>query len=282
MATTTLGKTIATTLRDYGTLGKPRLSLLVAFSAAMGALTAPGHGAAAFWAVVFGGLLVTFSANAVNQMLESPYDALMKRTASRPLPGGRLSDEEALGFAAATGLTGLMLMLWYAKPTAAFFSMLSFMLYVWAYTPLKRASPVAVGVGAIPGALPPLIGRVAVGELDSAAWTLFLIQFFWQLPHFWAISKLGEEDYYKAGFRLRPAGGAGLHAFVSAVPLLGAGFLALHVGLTQTPLPLTVLGIIYTIFALQFWRKSDRKSALTLMFASFFYLPLALAFIYWF
>lgn len=281
MATTTLGKTLAATIRDYWALGKPRLSLLVAFSAAMGAATAPNYDAGAFWAAVVGGLLVTFSANAVNQMLESPYDALMRRTSSRPLPSGRLSDEEALGYALTTGLSGLMLMLWYAKPAAAFFSMLSFMLYVWAYTPLKRATAWAVGVGAIPGALPPLIGRVAVGELDSAAWTLFLIQFFWQLPHFWAIAKLGEDDYQKAGFRLRPAGGAPLHALLSVLPLLGAGFLARSVGLTETHLPLTVLGIFYAVFALNFWRRGDRKSALGLMFASFFYLPLALAFIYW-
>ncbi len=273
---------MATTLRDYWALGKPRLSLLVAFSAAMGAATVSEYETGAFWAVVVGGLLVTFSANAVNQLLESPYDALMKRTLSRPLPGGRLSDEEALGFAIATGLTGLTLMLWYAKPAAAFFSMLSFMVYVGAYTPLKRISPIAVGVGAIPGALPPLIGRVAVGELDSAAWTLFSIQFFWQLPHFWAIAKLGEEDYQKAGFRLRPMGGAALHALISCLPLVGAGFLARYVGLTETAVPLTILGIIYTFFALRFWRQSNRKTALALMFASFFYLPLALAFIYWF
>ncbi|MCS7085574.1 MAG: heme o synthase [Bacteroidia bacterium] len=271
-------KSFATLARDYWALGKPRLSLLVAFSAAMGMLTVSARLDDAFWAVVAGGFLITLSANAVNQMLERPYDALMRRTSVRPLPAGRLTDEQALGFAAATGTTGLTLMLWYAKPAAAFFSAVSFALYVWAYTPLKRLTPWAVAVGAIPGALPPLIGRVAVAKLDAAAWTLFAIQFFWQLPHFWAIARLAEEDYRRAGFRLFPTGGPATHALLGTIPLTGAGFAAQYAGLTDDPWPLTILGIIYAFFAFLFWRNPDRKHALRLLFASFFHLPLALAF----
>jgi protoheme IX farnesyltransferase len=282
MSTTTLGNTITATLRDYWALGKPRLSLLVAFSAAAGAYTVPEISVGTATAIVFGGLLITFSANATNQMLERGFDALMKRTSSRPLPEGRLSDEQALGYAFLTGLAGLVWMLWHAKPAAAFFSALSFMLYVWVYTPLKRVSPAAVWVGAIPGALPPLIGRAGAGELDAAAWTLFTIQFFWQLPHFWAIAKLGEEDYRKAGFKMRPPGGVGLHAWISALPLVGAGWAARSVGLVDSALPLTVLGIIYAAIALYFYMRPARKRALILMFASFFYLPAALGWIMYF
>lgn len=240
------------------------------------------------WMAVFilalGGFLVTGAANALNQVLEKDYDRLMKRTANRPLAAGRMSVSEAVmaaGFMSLIGITLLALFnVW-----AAFFGTIALMMYAFVYTPMKRISPIAVVIGAFPGALPILIGCVAVqGELTVLGLALFAIQFFWQFPHFWSIGWLGYEDYHKAGYKLLPSKdgqndrNTGFQSFIYSLFLIPIGLLPYFIqesGVISAGVVLT-LSIIYTIFSWNFYRQNDRKSALRVMFYSFLYNPLVL------
>lgn len=165
--------------RDYSQLLKPNLSLMVVFSSVIGYLLAPG--VKFEWnsiSVLFlGGMLVTGGANTINQILEREGDALMKRTMERPLPDGRMTTVEAWLFAGLTGMSGALLLGLYFNPLAGVLSFISLLLYGFAYTPMKRIHPIAVLVGAIPGAMPPLLGwAAATGTLGAGGWILFLIQ----------------------------------------------------------------------------------------------------------
>lgn len=272
-------------IRDYKLLVKFRLSLTVVFSSVMAFLI--GSSGLIDWAAVgilaLGGFLVTGAANALNQVLEKDYDRLMKRTADRPLAAGRMKVSEAVlaaGFMCLFGITLLALF----NPWTAFLGMAAMVSYAFVYTPLKRLSPAAVPVGAIPGALPTMIGCVAAqGEITALAWSLFLIQFLWQFPHFWSIGWLGFEDYRKAGFRFIPGAGeldrgTAKQALYSALLLLPAGALPFFLGATGMVALLVVgaLSIGYSWLSLRFVRRHDRKSALGLMFFSFAYIPLTL------
>jgi protoheme IX farnesyltransferase len=195
--------------RAYFQLLKFRLSLTVAFSSAIGYMLGAHE---LSWSkallVMLGGLLVTGSANIINQVHERELDKLMTRTAKRPLPTGVLSPAEAWVFCVLLGVAGLSL-LWYCfNPLTAGLSLLSLILYGFIYTPLKTISPICVAVGAIPGGLPPLIGWVAAtGYIGVEAWVLFGIQFMWQFPHFWAIAWVADDDYKRAGFKMLPSPG---------------------------------------------------------------------------
>ncbi|HKK74683.1 MAG TPA: heme o synthase, partial [Saprospiraceae bacterium] len=226
----------------------------------------------------------TGAANTLNQVLERDYDAMMKRTADRPLAANRMSVSEAVLAAGLMSLLGITLLAFF-NPWTAFLGTLALVLYAFVYTPVKRISPIAVTVGALPGALPTLIGVVAAqGTITSLGLALFFIQFLWQFPHFWSIGWLGFEDYKNAGYRLMPMKGGKPDAAVTWQSILYALFLIpvvmvpYYVGQTGlfSLITLVVLSLVYAVFSWNFYRKQDRKAALMLMFYSISYIPLGL------
>ncbi|MEI9807260.1 MAG: heme o synthase [Bacteroidota bacterium] len=198
-------------IKDFLQLIKPSLSIMVVFSSVMSFVLTPAFGSYEDkwkWVLLLfaGGMLVTGSANAINQVVEKDTDALMKRTAKRPVASGRLSVQEGWAFAVLTGAAGIFILGNYFNWTAAGLAAFSLFLYAFIYTPLKKVSSIAVLVGAFPGALPCLIGWAAGDErLSTGGWILFGIQFLWQFPHFWAIAWLAHADYTRAGFKLLPS-----------------------------------------------------------------------------
>lgn len=185
-------------------LAKPRITLLVALTAAAGFALAPGETdwPRLFWTVI-GVALAAASTGCLNQVLESDFDALMERTKHRPLPSGRVGRRAAYALGLIWGAAGLGLLAW--KVNAASFGLTAFTLvsYLLIYTPMKRYSPWSLWVGAVPGALPPVIGWAAGGgPLDGQAAALFLLQFFWQLPHFLALAWIYRKDYAQGGYRV--------------------------------------------------------------------------------
>ncbi|GAA4346983.1 heme o synthase [Hymenobacter saemangeumensis] len=269
--------------RAYFQLLKFRLSLTVAFSSAIGYMLAPRDFE---WTkvllVMLGGLLVTGSANIINQIHERELDKLMNRTAKRPLPLGILSTNEAWIFCVLLGLAGLSLLATVFNPLTAALSLLSLILYGFIYTPLKTISPVCVAVGAIPGGLPPLIGWVAAtNHVDLQAWVLFGIQFMWQFPHFWAIAWVADEDYKRAGFKMLPSPGnrdmsTAFQIMTYTLLLIPLSLLPLEFGISGrvSALVAVVCGVLFLMLTLQLMRTQSRKAALSIMFASFLYLPI--------
>jgi protoheme IX farnesyltransferase len=276
---------IASKVNDYGQLVKFKLSLTVVFSAVMAFLIASAgqftwHG---LFYLAFGGFLITGAANTLNQVLERDFDKLMKRTEDRPLARGRMSVSEAVLFAGFSSFAGIVFLALF-NPWVPLLGMLSLVSYAFVYTPLKRLSPIAVLVGAIPGALPMAIGVVAAqGEVTGLAIALFALQFFWQFPHFWAIAWLGHEDYSRAGFHLLPGKELGSHvgwqAFLYALMIMPVVGLMWGFGLTGS-LAASLLGLASLAYAHRAWnlyKRCDRNSARGLMFASLVYLPTVLA-----
>jgi protoheme IX farnesyltransferase len=272
-----------TKARAYFQLLKFRLSFTVAFSSAIGYLLGARE---LSWSkallVMLGGLLVTGSANIINQVFEKDLDKLMRRTEARPLPTGRISPNEAWVFCVLLGLAGLALLAYYFNPLTAALSFLSLVLYGFIYTPLKTVSPICVAVGAIPGGLPPLIGWVAAtGYVGEAAWVLFGIQFMWQFPHFWAIAWVADEDYKRAGFKMLPSPGerdlrTAFQIMTYTVLLIPVSLLPLVLGISGRVSAgvALVCGVIFLLMTVQLMRTQDRKAALSIMFASFLYLPI--------
>lgn len=273
-------------VRDYVQLVKLRLALTVVFSSVMAYLI--GLRGSQEWLSLFilaaGGFLVTGAANTLNQVLERDYDAMMKRTADRPLAAGRMSVSEAVLAAGIMSLLGITLLAFF-NPWTAFLGTLALVLYAFVYTPVKRIAPIAVTVGALPGALPTLIGVVAAqGSITSLGLALFFIQFLWQFPHFWSIGWLGFDDYKKAGYRLMPMKNGAPDAAVTwqsivyalfLIPVVIVPYYVGHTGLISM-ITLVVLSVIYAVFGWNFYKKQSRKSALMLMFYSISYIPLAL------
>lgn len=267
-------------------LVKFRLTITVVFSSVMAYLIAAESTInwVAIGILALGGFLVTGASNALNQVLEKDYDKLMKRTANRPLATGRMSVSEAVMAAGLMSVIGITLLALF-NVWAAFFGMLALLLYAFVYTPMKRVSPIAVLIGAFPGALPTLIGAVAVqGELTMLGLMLFAIQFFWQFPHFWSIGWLGYEDYNKAGYKLLPAKygqedrNTGLQSFLYALFLLPIGLMPYWAGVSGiiSAIFVLILSGIYAGLGWNFYRQNDRKAALRLMFFSFLYNPMVL------
>jgi protoheme IX farnesyltransferase len=260
--------------------------MLVVFSAATAYLIALEG--AIDWMVLFllsaGGFLVTGASNTLNQVLERDTDRLMKRTADRPLAAQRMGISEAImvaGFSSMIGITLLSMI----NPWTAVLGTLSMILYAFLYTPMKKISPIAVFIGAIPGALPTMIGCVAAqGELTALAIVLFGLQFMWQFPHFWAIAWVGHEDYTNAGFRLLPSkygekdANTGLQSFLFALMLIGVALIPYLMGVTGIVSAVIVglLGLIYAGYSWKLYKECTREAALKVMFSSFVYLPIAL------
>ncbi|MCI4668642.1 MAG: heme o synthase [Bacteroidia bacterium] len=278
------GSLIKEKLGAYVELLKFKLSLLVAVSGIFGYAMAAGTNSTWLggFVVGLGALLVTGASNTLNQVMEIEYDKLMKRTENRPLPTGKLNSIEATVYAILIGSLGIVLMGLYFNLAAALLSVIALLSYAFVYTPMKRISPIAVFIGAIPGALPPLIGWVAVtGELGIGGIILFIFQFFWQFPHFWAIAWLAEEDYKKAGFKMMPssAGKTPFSAFLifiyafSLVPLTWFAWQTELVGLWGA-IGLVIAGILFSVPAWMLYRTMEKKFARQVMFASFAYLPL--------
>jgi protoheme IX farnesyltransferase len=268
---------------DLSQLVKLRLSTTVVFTAGMGYVLAAG---AAFSIVEFlllslGGLLVTGSANAINEIIESDTDAKMERTQNRPLPTGRMSVTAALIAAGTFGVSGIALLWFMFNPVASLLGALSLLSYALIYTPMKRMTPFSVFVGAIPGAMPPAIGWAAVtGDIGTAALILFAIQFFWQFPHFWAIAWLAKDDYAKAGFDLLPHSSGrtkstATHIVAFTAILIPFGLMPAVVGLGGifSAMILVVCGMLFTWQSVQLYRTTELKEARQLMFGSFAYLP---------
>ncbi len=275
-------------IADYKLLMKFRLNLTVVFSSVMAYLIA-AQGTVDWMAVLIlgmGGFLVTGAANALNQVLEKDFDKLMKRTENRPIAAGRMTISEAVLAAGFMSIFGIGLLASF-NPWAALLGTIALMSYAFIYTPMKRVSPIAVLVGAVPGALPMMIGCVAVeGDLTALAIALFGIQFMWQFPHFWAIAWLGDEDYRNAGFNLLPGGmkneNVGFQSAIYAIMLLPLGMMPFLLGITglTSVFISTVAALVYAYYGWNLFRKCDRKAARQLMFSSFFYLPIVLFALY--
>ena len=206
----------------------------------------------------------------------------MKRTAKRPLPTGQVSIAEAIAVCVITGAAGLFILAYTFNILTAALSLISLILYGFVYTPLKRISPICVFVGAIPGAMPPLIGWVAAtGVLSVEAWILFGIQFIWQFPHFWAIAWVLDDDYKKAGFKMLPmAGGKNLKTafqiMIYTLVLIPLSLLPLQFGMTgvTSAMIAVVCGVLFLAQTFYLMRTCSKKAAMNIMFGSFLYLPI--------
>ena len=269
--------------KAYWELLKPRLSFLVAFSCAFGYMLASHQ---VNWAVLsmlfLGGFLVSGASIVVNQIIEKDVDKLMSRTMHRPLPTGRLSVHEAATFCILTLAAGITILLVYTNIFTTVLSLVSMILYSFVYTPLKRVGPIAVFVGAIPGALPPLLGwTAATGFISHEAMIIFGIQFIWQFPHFWAIAWVADDDYKKAGFKLLPCGGqkdlnTAIQIMIYTLFLIPLGLLPATFGITgiNSAIAVTVCGVLFLAQTFSLMKSGDRRSALKIMFGSFLYLPI--------
>ncbi len=260
--------------------------MLVVFSACITfMLGATQYSWESLFILALGGTFVTGAANALNQVLEKEYDKLMQRTADRPLPSGRMEVSEAVLVAGILSVMGLLLLATF-NPTTAMLGALSLVSYSFIYTPMKRVSPIAVWIGAIPGALPMAIGWVAAGHsLGAVAIFLFSIQFFWQFPHFWAIAWVAHKDYTGAGFYLLPTKkqdgrdkNTALQTVFYAAILVPMSILPYTMGISGWGAcsVMLVMGTMYLFYALNLYRHCNDQAAKKLMFASFAYLPIVL------
>ncbi len=278
-------------VKDIGVLMKFKLSLTVVFSAVMAYLIAiEGKIVLGDIVVLFlGGLFTSGAASGLNQVLEREFDIMMKRTENRPIAAGRMTVSEGVLISGLMCLVGVSLLA-YFNPISAFLGMISLISYAFIYTPVKRISNIAVTIGAFPGALPIVIGCTAAqnGVLTPLALSLFALQFIWQFPHFWAIAWLGDEDYKRAGFKLLPTkdgvknSDTGRQSLIYALVLIPISWLPFYLGATGwvSAVYLTVLALVMAYLAFNFYKKDDRKTALTQMFYSIAYLPLALIGLY--
>lgn len=266
----------------YVQLLKMRLTLLVVFSGSIAyTLASNTIDFKQFLLFCLGGIFVTGSANIINQIIEVDFDKLMTRTMNRPLPTGSLSVLEAKVFAIVLGLLGLYIHFIEFNVLTGVLSLISLILYAFVYTPLKRVGPIAVFVGAFPGALPPLIGWVAVSNsITYEALILFGIQFIWQFPHFWAIAWVAYEDYAKAGFKLLPSSGGrdlntAFNIMIYTLFLIPVSLLPVYIGLTGSvsAVIVTVAGVLFLAQTFYLMKNQDRQAALRMMFGSFLYLP---------
>jgi len=269
-------------LKSYITLMKLRLSLLVVFSAGIGYFLGVKGSLNIELFLIFSvaGLLLTFAGNTVNQIIEKDSDKLMQRTMNRPLPTGGLSVTEAFTFAFICLSISMFLFLYFINVKTASVAFVSFLLYSFAYTPLKTKHPIAVFVGAIPGALPPMIGWLgATSSFGLEPGILFAIQFVWQFPHFWAIAWVLDEDYKKAGIRLLPGSGQDIRTafqiMIYTLFLIPLGFMPFLLKMTgiNSALVALVCGVLFLAQTLFLMRDCSRKAALQIMFGSFIYLP---------
>lgn len=270
----------------YASLAKLRVAVLVLATVAAGfVLGARGAShPSTLLLTLLGTGMVAAGASAWNQYLERNRDSLMKRTAKRPLPSGQMAPREAAVFGTVLGVAGVAVLALGANLLAAGVALVTFLLYVCAYTPLKPITTLNTAVGAVPGALPPVIGwTAATGQFGIEAWALFLIVFLWQFPHFLAIAWIYREDYARGGHKMLPTVDpqgvmTGRQAASYALALVPAGLLPATIGLAG-PVYFAgalALGIFYLLYSIRFWSAVTDQSARRLMWASFVYLPAVL------
>ena len=275
------------------------LSFTVVFTCVICYQIAPNIIGFDWWNILiltFAGLCITGSANAINQAVEKETDAQMKRTANRPVASGRMSQQTAYAFAIIAGMVGVGLMAYQFNTLSAVLSAFSLFLYAFIYTPLKKINSIAVLVGAFPGAIPCLIGWVAAtneispiasfivdGKTYSNAggYALFLIQFLWQFPHFWAIAWVSHTDYSKVGFKLLPADKGptkftALQAVMYAVLMVPIGFLPNYFKITGewSMWVVLVANIFMVVQCVRLYQNMGVPAARRVMFSSYIYLPI--------
>jgi len=267
--------------RAYLVFTKFRLASLVVLSALSGYLFVGGNDGLEIFYLLVGGMLVTAASNGSNQIYEKDLDKLMKRTENRPIPKGLMSLTESYVVVVVCLMVGLA-MLYQLNFYSALLGFIAFISYVFMYTPLKRVTPWAVLVGAFPGAIPPMLGAIAVtNDFGLVPGVLFFVQFMWQFPHFWAIAWVIFDDYQAGGFSLLPAknGRSKESAFqilVYSFALVPFSLLPWLMGWTGTVtlVVATVCSTVFFIYAYKLYLSCDTKDAKKLMFASFIYLPI--------
>lgn len=275
--------TFAVPLRDYAELSKARLSALVLLTTGVGfwlGLSDP-HRLAVLAPTCLGTALVVWGANALNQWLEREPDALMQRTKHRPLPSGRMSPEAALRFGLWTSMAGLTVLAWSVNVLSAGLALVSWVSYVLCYTPAKRWTPLCTLIGAIPGALPPMIGWAAArGALGAEAWNLFAILAIWQIPHFLALAVLYRDDYALAHFPMlpliEPAGSiASRQILLYSTALLPVSLFPALTGVAAAPYfyGAFLLSLAFVALAVRAAWARSRRSARELFLGSVVYLP---------
>ena len=285
-------------LKDYFQLIKFRLTFTVVLSAALGYLIAVNGTFTAliagqteydfilieFIALIVGGFFVVAGSNGLNQVIERNKDILMDRTQNRPVATKRMSVLEATLFSVVTGLLGLFVLWYFNNPLTASLCLLSLLSYAFFYTPLKGITPLAVLVGAFPGAIPPLLGWIAAtADYSLGGGILYAIQFFWQFPHFWAIAWVLHEDYKKAGYLLLPSRAgktknSGMQTVLYTVMVFVLSLLPVYFEMTSL-WSLTILipiNIYFLMASIKLYKTLEEKDAKKLMYASFLYLPLVL------
>ncbi len=282
-------------LKDYLQLVKLSLSIMVVFSSVISFLLTQGSDSYVNkWKMILllfaGGMLVTGSANAINQVVEKDTDARMKRTSTRPVAAGRMTVNEGWAFAIITGALGVFILGNYFNWLTAGLAAFSLFLYAFIYTPLKKVNSIAVLVGAVPGALPCLIGWTAGdNNLAIGGWVLFAFQFFWQFPHFWAIAWVSHKDYSSVGFKLLPADKGptkftAMQAIMYSVLLLPITVAPYYTGIcnynnTQGVISLIIIGLANLFMigrCVSLYKKMDVSSARKVMFGSYMYLPVVM------
>lgn len=274
-------------LSDFNLLVKTRLTLMVVFTSVLAYVISSGFtvGIVPIIFLGIGGFLVAGASNVLNEVLEKDYDKLMDRTKNRPLAAGRMSISNGVLIAGFMSLGGLTILGMF-NPLTAFFGTLSLVIYAFIYTPLKRHSSISVAIGAIPGALPMLIGCVAFdGYVSMLAVILFAVQFLWQFTHFWAIGVLSFVDYQNAGYRFIPSHNGkpaqrvrwqALGAALLLVPLCVLLYTEFQIHIISLVL-LIAASLCFAYFALRFVENKLENNALQLMFASLVYLPFFLS-----
>tara|TARA_R100001369_G_scaffold72223_3_gene100192 strand:+ start:2857 stop:3756 length:900 start_codon:yes stop_codon:yes gene_type:complete len=270
---------------DFKEITKARLAVSVVFSSIAGYfLGAVEISFSSVLLLAFGGYCMVGASNAYNQIIEKDLDALMSRTKNRPIPAGRMSVNTAMAIAVLMTILGIVA-LYFLNPKTAMFGAISIFLYTSVYTPLKTKTPLAVFVGAFPGAIPFMLGWVAgTDNFGIEPGTLFMIQFFWQFPHFWALGWMLDEDYKKGGFKMLPTGkkdkGTALQIImytiwmmiISIIPVFGfTGRLQLSI---VAAIIVFLMGTVMLIFAFRLYEKRDNASARKLMLASVSYITL--------
>lgn len=288
LSTTTNTFSLKSIFTDFKEITKAGLAISVLFSSIAGYLLGFNADQPFQWSVLLmlcvGGYCMVGASNAFNQVIEKDLDLLMDRTKNRPVPSGRMSSTVALVVASLLTIIGIVL-LYMINPKTAMFGAISIFLYTSVYTPLKTITSLSVFVGAFPGAIPFMLGWVAAtGDFGIEAGTLFLIQFFWQFPHFWAIGWFLFDDYAKAGFYMLPTGkkdnGTALQVILYTVWLIFASLLPClgYTGkLYISPIAAVVvflLGLWMLFYAVQLYKKKSAKAARTLMLVSVSYISL--------
>ena len=273
-------------VKSFFKLTKFTLSALVVFSAIITFFTvAETYNWKQVLAICLGGFLVTAAANGFNQIIEKDLDKLMHRTKLRPIPTGNLTVSQAFIICAIFGVIGTIMLWVFTNPLSGIIGFVSIILYALVYTPLKRVTPFSVFIGAIPGALPTLIGAIAAtdgfGHISFFAILLFCIQFFWQFPHFWAIAWVSHDDYLRAGFFMLPSKGGRdkssrsqiLVYTLSLFPIALSPFIFNFTGWMSATV-VSCMGLVFIIQAYTLFKSGTIADARKLMFGSFVYLPL--------